>query len=69
MRTINTVLTAVCRALSRQMPQVFYMSRIQEYNNQEIAEELNISIRTVETHISNAPKYFKTYFPLFLPGW
>ncbi len=34
--------------------QVFTLSRLQEKNNQEIASELGLSIRTVETHISNA---------------
>ncbi|SFC55631.1 RNA polymerase sigma-70 factor, ECF subfamily [Flagellimonas taeanensis] len=38
---------------------VFYLSRIKMYKNTEIAEELNISIRTVETHISNALQHFK----------
>lgn len=39
---------------------VFYLSRIKMYQNKEIAEELNISVRTVETHISNALQHFKT---------
>lgn len=39
---------------------VFYLSRIKMYKNREIAEELNISIRTVETHISHALRHFKT---------
>ncbi|MCX2682034.1 RNA polymerase sigma-70 factor [Galbibacter sp. EGI 63066] len=42
---------------------VFYLSRIKEYNNREIASELNISPRTVETHIRNALKHFRLHFP------
>ncbi|WP_421823991.1 RNA polymerase sigma factor [Flagellimonas oceanensis] len=42
--------------------QVFYLSRVQGYNNKEIAQEMDISIRTVETHISNALRVFKLYF-------
>lgn len=38
---------------------VFYLSRMEDYSNQEIAVELNISKRTVETHISKALKHFK----------
>lgn len=38
---------------------VFYLSRMKDYSNQEIAVELNISKRTVETHISKALKHFK----------
>ena len=52
------------QSILNQLPQrcrnVFYLSRIKMYKNKEIAEELNISIRTVETHISNALQHFKT---------
>ncbi len=41
---------------------VFYLSRVQGYNNKEIALEMDISIRTVETHISNALRLFKLHF-------
>ena len=47
--------------LPRKCRNVFYLSRIKNYRNKEIAEELDISIRTVETHISNALQYFKVY--------
>ncbi|KAB5491438.1 RNA polymerase sigma factor [Flagellimonas hadalis] len=47
---------------------VFYLSRVQGYNNREIAQEMNISIRTVETHISNALSLFRIHFNnSFLP--
>ena len=36
--------------------EVFYLSRFERLNNQQIATKLNLSIRTVETHISNALK-------------
>lgn len=38
---------------------VFYMSRFDCFTNQEIAETLGISIRTVETHISKVLKYLR----------
>lgn len=41
---------------------VFYLSRVQGYNNKEIAKEMDISIRTVETHISNALSHFRLHF-------
>jgi RNA polymerase sigma-70 factor (ECF subfamily) len=47
--------------LPKKCRNVFYLSRIQDYNNQEIADELNISIRTVETHISNGLKHFRIH--------
>ena len=40
--------------------EVFDMSRIRGMKNEEIASELNISKRTVETHISNALKQMKS---------
>jgi RNA polymerase sigma-70 factor (family 1) len=41
-------------ALPPQCRKIFIMSRLEEKKNQDIAEELAISIRTVETQISNA---------------
>ena len=40
---------------------VFYMSRIKGYNNREIAQEMGISVRTVETHISNALRFLRLH--------
>lgn len=40
--------------------QVFMLSRFEDYSNPKIAEELDISIRTVEKHISNALKFLKS---------
>ncbi|WP_158285146.1 RNA polymerase sigma factor [Arenibacter aquaticus] len=45
---------------------VFYLSRVQGYNNKEIAKEMDISIRTVETHISNALSHFRLHFKDYL---
>jgi len=39
--------------------EVFKMSRFEGLKNEEIAEKLNISKRTVETHISNSIKILK----------
>ena len=38
---------------------VFVLSRFEHYSNTEIAENLNISIRTVEKHISNAIRHLR----------
>jgi RNA polymerase sigma-70 factor (family 1) len=40
--------------------EVFVMSRLEERKNNEIADLLNISVRTVETHISNALRTLRT---------
>ena len=39
--------------------EVFKLSRIEQKSNSEIAKSLNLSIRTVETHISNAIKLLR----------
>jgi RNA polymerase sigma-70 factor (ECF subfamily) len=55
-------LTPACR-------KVFEMSRLEDKKNKEIAEELNLSIKTVEAHITKALRSLKVdlkdYLPLF----
>ena len=46
--------------LPEQNLKIFRMSRMQGLSNQEIAEELGLTKRTVETHISNALKKLRT---------
>lgn len=55
------VITAAIDELPEKCRDVFYLSRFEELNNKEIAEKLGISIRTVETHISNALKFLKNH--------
>lgn len=49
-------ISLIVAALPPQTKRVFEMSRYEGVDNQEIAEKLNISKRTVETHISSALK-------------
>ena len=60
MHRIMEKLPAKCR-------QIFEMSRYRGMKNQEIAEKLGLSIRTVEVQIYNALKVFKTAFNDYLP--
>ncbi len=46
----------VIKSLPKQCQKIFEMSRFQGKTNQDIADELSISKRTVETQISNALK-------------
>ena len=61
-KTAIEKLTPACR-------KVFEMSRFEDKKNKEIAEELNLSIKTVETQISKALRSLKAdlkdYLPLF----
>ena len=78
--TLSTVDTSVCafmdieqilqETLANLPPQcrkVFELSRFEEMKNREIAEELNISIKTVEKHISKGIKTFKVALKDYLP--
>ncbi len=49
----------VVNCLPNKCKQVFELSRFDGMKNEEIAQKLNISKRTVETHISNALKVLK----------
>ena len=53
--------------LPPQCRKVFELSRFQEMKNREIAEELDISIKTVEKHISKGIKTFKIALKDYLP--
>lgn len=48
-------------SLPKKCRNVFYLSRVENYNNKEIAQELNISVRTVENHINKALKHFQSH--------
>jgi RNA polymerase sigma-70 factor (ECF subfamily) len=48
--------------------EIFVMSRMDGLKNQEIAERLNISNRTVEVQISNALKILRTNLRNYFPG-
>lgn len=47
--------------------EVFVMSRMEQLKNDEIAEKLNLSKRTVETHISHALKILRVKLKDYLP--
>lgn len=51
--------------LPKKAKEVFVLSRIKNYSNKEIADELNVSIETVKYHISYALKFMRTYLGEF----
>ena len=64
---IEQIMRATLRSLPPQCRKVFELSRFQKMKNKEIAEELNISVRTVEGHISKGIKALKTALKDYLP--
>ncbi|QDH79236.1 RNA polymerase sigma-70 factor [Echinicola soli] len=69
---LEEVITAHINQLSGKCREVFVLSRMKNKSNSEIAEELKISKRTVESHISNALRLLRSslretsYFSLFI---
>lgn len=67
---IEKVITQALNTLSPKCKEIFIMSKIEGKKQKQIAEELNISINTVETQIGIAYKKLrvelKNYLPLFL---
>ena len=57
------------RSLPDKTKEIFLLSRMENLTNREIAEQLDISIKTVEFHIGRALKVMrvalKDYLPLF----
>jgi len=63
---IETKIYSTIEELPEQCKKIFKMSRFDELKYREIAEKLNISIKTVETQMSRALKYLHTHLNIFL---
>jgi len=68
-KELQAQINAALEKLSPACRKVFELSRFEDRKNKEIAEELNLSIKTVEAHISKALRSLKAdlkdYLPLF----
>lgn len=66
---VENIISRTLNTLSEQTRQVFVLSRFENKSNKEIAEEMEISVKGVEYHISKALKALritlKDYLPLF----
>ncbi len=67
---ISRIMDQTLRQLPSQGRQIFELSRFENKKNAEIAAELNLSVKTVEAHITRAlkdlRKALRHYLPLFL---
>jgi RNA polymerase sigma-70 factor, ECF subfamily len=67
---LETKISEAIKTLPEQCRLVFQLSRFEELKYQEIADQLQISIKTVENHMGKALKLMrvqlKDYLPLFL---
>jgi len=64
---LQTRLQKAMNALPEQCRNIFYMNRIEELKYREIAEELGLSIKTVEAQISKALKIMRKKLADYLP--
>ncbi len=64
---IQSIIRKTMNELDEKTKQIFYKSRYENKTNREIAEELDISIKTVEFHISKALKLFRARLKDYLP--
>ncbi len=60
---------SVIQTLPAQCKRIFEMSRFDGHTNQEIADQLKLSKRTVETQISKALKTLRTQLATYLDAW
>lgn len=64
---IEKIIQQTLNSLTPQCRRAFEMSRFDEMKYSEIADEMQIARKTVETHISNALKIFRTALKDYLP--
>ncbi|MBK3516722.1 RNA polymerase sigma-70 factor [Carboxylicivirga marina] len=60
---------SIIQTLPNQCKKIFEMSRFEGVSNQEIADKLNLSKRTVETQISKALKVLRKNLAGYLDAW
>jgi RNA polymerase sigma-70 factor (ECF subfamily) len=68
LKELNEIIHYSIEKLPDKCRQIFRMSRYEGLKNQEIADKLNISVRTVESQIYNALKILKEDLKDYLPA-
>lgn len=64
---IERIIQSTLNSLPSQCRLVFELSRFESKKNREIADELDVSVKTVEGHITKAIKSFKVALKDYLP--
>ena len=64
---IDRIIEKTLEELPPQCKKVFILSRFEERKNKEIAEELNISVKVVEKHITKGLNKFRVSLKDYLP--
>lgn len=67
---VKQIIRKVYEELPPRTRKIFYMSRVEHKKNKEIAEKMNLSVKSIEFHISKALKVFavrlKDYLSILL---
>ncbi|GAB3425888.1 sigma-70 family RNA polymerase sigma factor [Niabella aquatica] len=66
LREINAIFQKGIEEMPPVRKKIFTLSRMEGYANKQIAEELSISMKTVEKHITLAIKQLRKYFLIFI---
>ncbi|MCD7936068.1 MAG: RNA polymerase sigma-70 factor [Tannerellaceae bacterium] len=61
MEELEAQIEAIIESLPQQCRVIFRMSRVEQLKNREIAEKLNLSVKSVEKHISKALTILRTH--------
>lgn len=64
---LNTIIQEAISSLPKERQKIFRLSRFEDLKYKEIAEELNISIKTVENQMSKALKFLREQLSEYLP--
>ena len=67
LREVETHLAKALNKLPEKCRAIFHLSRFEELKYQEIATQLDISIKTVETHMGKALRILRKEMKEFLP--
>ncbi len=68
LKELSEQLLVFIEDLPPQQKKVFMMKRYENKKNKEIADELNLSVKTVEMHVSKATSTLRTKLKSYLPS-